>query len=124
MSDIGGCPREDRNPLIAFQMDWCPEHESGQIKGVMFDADGVGIDDILFGTLAVLENTIAATLLGNPGPVRDYATTEWPNGKFDQTEAMRFANMVANQVMIRAVMKRSYAKIAQFHAMPGEEESG
>lgn len=118
------CPYEDRKPFIAFHMEWCPEHESGRVKGVMFDSDGVGMDDILQGTLAVLENTIAATLLGNPGPVREYAMTEWPDGKFDQTEAMRFANMVANQVLMRAVMTHNYAKVAQFHDTPGSMGSG
>lgn len=114
------CPYESRLVALGFDFQWCPEHESGRLQGVHFDSDGVAMEEILEANLAVLENTIAASLLGKDGPVREYALREHPGGQFDRTEAMRFANMVANQVLVRAVMKRSYAKVAQFHAPPEE----
>jgi hypothetical protein len=113
---------EERTTSIIMAFDYCPTAESAQVKGVMFDSADVAFSDILSTTLAVMENTIAVALLNTPGPVRDYVQTVWPGGKFDQSEATRFANMVANQVLVRTVMKRDYAMLAMFHTM-GDDSS-
>ncbi len=116
-----GCAPEQRTAQIALMFEQCAEHGHPKMVGAMFDSDNVDLDEVIRNGLAVLEQIIAAKLAATVPAVRELLDAEHPGGKLDETERLRMAGYIANEVLVKMVRKRSYARTAQFGILPGTE---
>lgn len=119
---MADCTMEERTSHIAMAYRQCVEHGHPEMVSAAFDADGVSIDAVIQGTLAILEQLIAAKYTNEEGPLKDLVEGVYRGTPLDATEKPRLANLVANQLLLMTVRRRKYAVVPQFSVIPVEDD--